>query len=453
MLEPGTAAIERPSNEPISAARAPTLQRFGDLLQRNQGAIAVVQWTMVGVYVLLVVLPPLLPAGSPAGAALARFAEVLLWGVWWPGVVLSMLLVGQFWCGLLCPDGTLTEAASRVGLKAKIPDWITWPAWPLVLFVGITLYDHLIDAHRSPRSALAVLGGSTLLAVAAGALLGNGKRAWCRYLCPVGSVFSLLSRCAVLHFRVDRAVWDSTPRRSARAVDCPPLLDVRRLASNEKCNMCGRCSGHRGAVALAARPPAHEIATLADDEVRTWEALGIAFVLIGLLHSVASWRGSWWHALAFGALRGQALDEVAPWWVAGSSTGSMTWGEGLALLLALAGATVALGGGLWSALWLGASGDVRAASRLAYGLIPLGGLAVLLTSLEHASGLLGWSVAVPWLRAAILPPALVWSATLGWRLASSSPGRGKQAFQAAGFGAAAALVTASYALAPISGHG
>jgi hypothetical protein len=403
---------------------------------------------MVAVYAVLVVLPPLLPA-SRAAARLAHLAGLAVWGLWWPGVVLTTMLFGQLWCGLLCPDGILTEAASRRGLNLKIGERLAWPAWPLVLFLLLTMYDELVDAHRAPRSALVVLGLSTLAAIAVGAIFAAGRRAWCRFLCPVGSVFSLIARCAVLHFRVDRDAWDAAPRRSSRPVDCPPMLDVRRLASNEKCNMCGRCSGHRNAVFLAARPLDAELLSLEDAEVRTWEALGIAFVLIGLLWSVAHWRAGGWAAPAAAALRGGLLDRAAPWWATGTAAGAVTWAEGLAALAAILGGTLALGGATWLALWAGARGDVRRASRLAYALIPLGGTAVLVAALEHAAALFAVPGAIPALRAVLLATGVVRSLRAALRLTAPETTPLRRAVLRAGAVAAIVLVALSVAAAPL----
>jgi hypothetical protein len=403
---------------------------------------------MVGVYAVLVVLPPLLPA-SRAAARLAHLAELAVWGLWWPGVVLTTMLFGQLWCGLLCPDGILTEAASRRGLNRKIGDRLAWPVWPLVLFFGLTVYDQLVDAHHAPRSALVVLGLSTLAAIAVGAVFAAGRRAWCRFLCPVGSVFSLLARCAVLHFRVDRDAWDAAPRRSSRPVDCPPMLDVRRLASNEKCNMCGRCSGHRNAVFLAARPLDAELLSLDDAEVRTWEALGIAFVLIGLLWSVAHWRAGGWAAPAAAALRGGLLDRAAPWWATGTAAGAVTWAEGLAALGAILGGTLALGGATWLALWAGAAGDLSRASRLAYALVPIGGTAVLLAALEHAAALFAVAGAIPAVRAALLVTGVLRSLRATLRLSGPEPVPLRRGLLRAGALVAVALVAFAAAAAPL----
>ena len=155
----------------------------------------------------------------------------------------------------------------------------------------MTLFSDAFDAHRSAWGTLAAVGSMSLLALATGLWFGKGRRVWCRHLCPAGSVFSLLARASVLHFKVDRARWDAAPRPSPKPVDCPLLLDVRRLTSNEKCNMCGRCSGHRGAVELSWRPLGSEIVDLKDDDVRPWDAVGICFVLVGLCFAGFHWTG------------------------------------------------------------------------------------------------------------------------------------------------------------------
>lgn len=420
------------------------IARIGNAIQRHPGAVAAAQWAMVAAYVALVLLP-----ATPWGAGLAGAAELLFWGLWWPGVVLSMLLLGQFWCGLLCPDGTLTEFASRRGLGRKVPDWMRWPALPAAAFAAVTLYDHLIDAHRAPRAAALLIGGTTLAAVAVGAVYGKGKRVWCRYLCPISGLFSILARAAVLHIRVDRARWDAAPRRGAGAVDCPPLLDVRRLLSNEKCNMCCRCCGHRGAVALAARAPGAELSALPDDEVRIWEAAAIVALLGGLLVAVGQWQGSWWHAAIAAAVA--APGDAAPWWLSGSADGPRTWGEAAALALALLAGAAVLALAQSLALLAGARGRLRDAARLAYALIPVAGLGLLLASLEHALALAaarGWAstAAVPALRWTLLGVGWAWTVRLAWGLA------GRRAWPAAWTALAAAAVAAAYLLAPLPGR-
>lgn len=381
-----------------STSQVPRL--LGDALREKRFAIAVAQWTTVVLYSLLLVAPAALsPDGSDTEILhhMGRIAEVVFWGVWWPGVILSMMLFGQFWCGLLCPDGTLTEFLSRHGKGWKIPRWLRRPALPLTTFAVITLCESALEVHQSPRGTLLAVGGTTALAVVFGICYGRGKRVWCRYVCPVGGLFSLLARCAILHFRVDREAWDSAPRPVPKPVECPVLLDIRRLSSNEKCNMCGRCSSHRNAVELAWRPPGREIAALRAGELRLWEAAGIVFVLIGLLYGVQHWQHSPWH-------RALLVLEVPPTLAAFAAIllPALVLGSATALLLAVV-----------------TRGDRLAAIRLAYALIPLGGFGLFAGAMEHTLLVLfeeGLYVAplLSWLRGSVMVPAVAWSTHVGW---------------------------------------
>ncbi|THF65397.1 4Fe-4S binding protein [Pseudothauera rhizosphaerae] len=381
------------------------MQAAGDALRRRQDIVRAVQWGFVALYLFLLLAPllrPLAPAHGALFARIAGWAEALFWGFWWPAVILGMMLFGQFWCGVLCPDGAVTEFASRHGRGLKIPPWMRRAALPLVLFALIVLYEHLSGARHSHGGTLLVLGTVSLAALLTGLLYGRGKRVWCRYLCPTASIFSMLARCAVLHFKVDRQAWDAAPRPLPGAVDCPLLLDVRRLRSNEKCSMCGRCSGHRDAVRLALRAPGHELATLGDDEVRVWEAAGILFVLIGLFYGAMHWQGSVWHG-----------------WLSGLVTGVP------AGLLAILGAAGALGGSIALLLLGAARGRGLPACKLAYALIPLGGAGLMLGAMEHSFAILQregvalGAAQLYGLRAAVLALAAAWSGAIGLRLCAA----------------------------------
>jgi len=396
--------MTRPPAFPLSEFRQQSgrsadgwLQRVGDTLQQRQDVIRCIQWVFVGAYYFLLIVPAVLP--QPTGRAavfssLAGWAEIIFWGVWWPGVILGTMLFGQFWCGVFCPDGALSELVSRHGRGGKIPAWIRWGGWPLLGFSLIVTYEHLVNAYQAPRAILLSLGGASLLALLCGYFLGRGKRVWCRYLCPVSSIFSLLARCAIFHFKVDRKAWDAAPKPLPRTVDCPPLLDVRRLRSNEKCSMCGRCSGHRNAVVLSCRAPGREVISLDPAEIRSADAFAICAVLIGLSYGVVHGRDG----LVGGIL------QPAGWFGTGLAGSLLT-----ALLI---GGTVAL------MLWVSGGRRAIVACHLAYSLIPLAGCGVFLGALEHSFLLLkeaDFSIAV-WadgIRLCVVLWGALWSWLLG----------------------------------------
>lgn len=207
--------------------------RIGDSLQHHQRTIRTVQWTVVAVYIVLLVVPALLPLPSNAAylwTNFTRFAQFIFWGIWWPFVILATALVGRVWCGLFCPEGTITEFASSLGKGKATPQWITWPAWHTIAFASTTVYGQMVSVYQYARPTLLILGGSTVAAAIVGYLYGRNKCVWCRYLCPVGGVFSLLAKLAPLHFRVDPEQWRISELAGSKPgpVNCPHSCRSRR---------------------------------------------------------------------------------------------------------------------------------------------------------------------------------------------------------------------------------
>lgn len=435
------------------------LAALGDWMAAHRRAILGIQWAIVIFYAVLIVLPAFLPTPDPEarlfssdlGAAtfvdantttlhamapyaakwyerLTLLAQYLFWGVWWPFVILSIMLMGRVWCGVLCPEGALTEFASRHGRGRAIPRWLRWGGWPLVAFVLVTIYGQLISVYEYPQAALLILGGSTLAALLVGWLYGRGKRVWCRYLCPVSGVFALLARLSPVHFRVDRDAWARRPA-STPAVDCPPLLAVAKLDGMAECHACGRCSGHRDAVALALRSPAAEI--VGGAVPRTAEALLLHFGLLGVALGAFQWSVSPW----FVALKQLAADWLATrnimwpfadspaWWLLTrqpSAGDVFTWLDGAAILAYIAAVALAIGGVSYLATRAAAQLAGIDWRRLSLALTPVAGIGLFLgLSMLTASDLRAEGVTFDWLpatRVTLLTLGLLGSAWLGVRL-------------------------------------
>lgn len=198
------------------------LQRLGNGMRRHAGVIRTLQWTVVLFYAVLLVVPALLPLpGSQARMLdnLTLFAQFLFWGLWWPFVLLSIVLFGRLWCGVLCPEGSLSEWASQYGRGMGVPRWMRWGGWPTLAFSLTTLYGQLISVYDYAQAALLILGGSTLAAIAIGLLFARSKRVWCRYLCPVSGVFACSRASPRYTFRSMNSAGKKTPHRA-----CHPQL-------------------------------------------------------------------------------------------------------------------------------------------------------------------------------------------------------------------------------------
>ncbi|MGO4563239.1 hypothetical protein QV13_00225 [Mesorhizobium hungaricum] len=425
-----------------SHARAAT-KRAGEWLRDHQNAIRWLQWIIVVAYVLLLIVPVLAPMPtrlSHIWSDAVLFAQFAFWGIWWPFVLVSMVLVGRSWCGLFCPEGALAEAVSRHSLARAIPRWMKWKGWPFVAFACTTIYGQMVSVYQYPKPVIIVLGGSTLAAVTVGFLYGRDKRVWCRYLCPVNGVFALLSKLAPLHYRVDKAnwvAWRRVPGGPTPFVNCAPLVPIRTMQGGSACHMCGRCAGFKQAVALEIRSPSHEIVNVAGDEPKPWETFLIVFGLMGLAAGAFQWASSPLYVTARQHIAewlvehaGTALIEPRlPWWILTNypdQNDMMTPLDGalmIAYVLAIAClTTMAVGTAL--AFATRALGAFQAAPlhHLAQCLIPMAGCGVFLglsmttVTLLRREGLsLGFVDAV---RACLLLGSALWCLWLAWKVSA-----------------------------------
>ena len=419
------------------------LQAVGDWMRDHRGFIQAIQWAVIIFYLALVITPAFLPlpkAYAHFYENLVLFAQFLFWGIWWPFVMLSMILFGRLWCGVFCPEGALSEWASRHGRGGAIPRWMRWSGWPFTAFVLTTLYGKLISVYEYPKAALLILGGSTVAAMVVGFLYGRGKRVWCRHLCPASGVFSLLARLAPVHFRVDRETWRQAPRRTP-AVDCAPLINIADMTGNSACHMCGRCSEHREAVALSVRSPNREILSLSAETANRWDALLLIFGLLGVATGAFQWSASPWFVQLKQGLADWLIEhdvywplgDGAPWWVLThypETNDVFTWLDGALILFYIGATTLIIGGAFMLALrlagWL--LGQRELPWRLAYALTPLAGSSVFLgLSALTVSMLKAERLALPWvpqLRIALLAAGLLWSGWLLWRMLAKTPDEG-----------------------------
>ena len=67
-------------------------------MQRNGACIRRLQWVTVQFYAFLLVVTAFLPVPDENArilSSLTVFAQFVFWGIWWPFVLASMLLMGR----------------------------------------------------------------------------------------------------------------------------------------------------------------------------------------------------------------------------------------------------------------------------------------------------------------------------------------------------------------------
>ncbi|TCP11575.1 4Fe-4S binding protein [Crenobacter luteus] len=417
-----------------------TLARAGHWMRAHAPLIRKLQWLVVLAYAVLVGVPAFLPLpddGARVFNNLTVFAQFVFWGIWWPFVLLSMVLFGRLWCGVLCPEGALAEFASGKGLNRAIPRWMRWGGWPFVAFALTTLYGQLVSVYQYPKAVLLVLGGSTLAAIVVGFVYGREKRVWCKYLCPVNGVFGLLAKLAPLHYKVDAAAWRASSGKKVIPINCAPLVAIRHMEGASDCHQCGRCSGYRGAVSLAARSPNAEVVAHGEALGGGWQTALLLLGLLGIAIGGFHWTVSpWFVALKQGVAEWLIerdilwpLDIGAPWFILTDYpelNDRFTLLDGATIVAYMLGTGVAMATGLSVCLALATRvlGPWRRARfhHLVQALIPAGGCSVFLglsaltvTMLKHEGVPLDW---VAPLRFGLLAGANLWSLVLAWQIAA-----------------------------------
>lgn len=376
------------------------IARLGNWLGQHQKLIRRIQWIIIGFYALLIIVPVNLPLPDDTATLfhnLTVFAQFLFWGIWWPFVLLSIVLFGRMWCGVFCPEGALSEFANRYGQERKIPRWIRWRGWAFVAFALTTLYGQLTSVYQYPKPVLLILGGSTVGAIIVGFLYGKSSRVWCKYLCPVTGVFSLLSRLAPIHFKPNQEQWNDYqgPKTIAH---CPVLLPLKTMKGSANCLMCGKCSNFRNAIELTVRSPNEEVVKHGMKNTSLWESALIIFGLCGIALGAFQWSESFW----FNHLRdiveswllvhnlSWAFATNAPWWIFTNYPDQMdqfSWIYGLEVIVYIL--SIALFTGtvisllLFSAACILGKPNRIQFNHLSQALIPLGGCTVFIGLLAN----------------------------------------------------------------------
>ncbi|MBB5017992.1 hypothetical protein HNQ59_001277 [Chitinivorax tropicus] len=417
--------------------------RFARWMRDHSSLIRRIQWGVVAVYLFLIIVPALRPLPDDHARILndlTTFAQFLFWGIWWPFVLVSMLLIGRSWCGVFCPEGALSEWASQHGRGGAVPKWAKWGGWPFVAFCLTTIYGQLVSVYQYPKAALLVLGGSTVAAMAIGLFYGKGKRVWCRHLCPVSGVFGLLAKLSPVYMRVDRQRWQHTSTGRVIPINCAPLVDIRRMQGASDCHLCGRCAGHRDAVELVARRPNAEITSASSPTPSAWELVLLVYGLLGVAIGAFQWTNSTWF---IAAKQGMAewlierdilwpLNDNAPWWLLThypERNDSFSWLDGGMIVAYILAVAIILGS--WILLWLTISAACQQGPlkdrllRTSDTLIPMAACGVFLgLSALTASLLKAEHLSMLWLgptRAALLGLATLWSAWLLWKQTQPQP--------------------------------
>ncbi len=236
---------------------------------------------------------------------------ILTWGLWEPILALLWLLVARGWCAV-CPLGAISEFLSKYfSLGLKVPSFVREyglyvAAAGLCLIIWAEPTFHMLE---SPRATAVLLTVILLLPIAAGLLFR--RRVFCRYLCALGSLSGVMSRCSIIEFRSNTNVCNNDcPDHSCYTGNddvngCPMLEGPFSINSNQHCILCGNCikACPNQSPRLNLRLPAYEL----------WNVLRsdkILNIIVPLLIGTQLFRG-----LVVSVFFRNVQDQFGPHWV------------------------------------------------------------------------------------------------------------------------------------------
>lgn len=408
----------------------PAVEKF---FVRHRHRFGYLHLAMFVVFAVLVVAPSFMPLPGDGEGVLENFSRLsnfLIWVLWFPLVLLSVIVFGRIWCGLLCPQGALSEFLGKYGRNRSVPRWMRRAWMPALSFVAVTIMGQLVGVREYPLAALEVLGGTMVAAALVGFLYAKERRAWCRYLCPMGPLLGIFARLGCVGFEKNGGTGKGCP--------CPTFINTQTKAASSNCIECFRCvnPGSSGTLHLKARRPGLEVEEIDKREPSLWEVLFL-FAATGLALGAFHWQVSpyyisyrqWVGSLLLEHGLAWLIGSSGPWWVMVNYPASgevFNWLDFICIttfmLGAMAGTTLVLSLlTLTSSLLHGKGADVLSgAVRLGYSYAPVAlvslvlGLGIML--FQSLKGLGLSDGAVTSLEAAFFACGALWSMYLAVRI-------------------------------------
>ena len=184
-------------------------------------------------------------------------------------LTVSMLLVtalmGRFFCGFLCAFGSMGDVFWYIGTKLKLPRPILKPrtdrllklikyvVLAVIMLLVWTLGVDVLGGTNNPwtvfgmaasvkgwsnPAAFLTLGGALLLLIIAGSLFI--ERFFCRYLCPLGAVFAIVSKFRLFKIRKPRAQCGAC-RACTKRCSMGLQLYKKNVVTSAECIDCMNC--------------------------------------------------------------------------------------------------------------------------------------------------------------------------------------------------------------------
>ena len=247
----------------------------------RRGVVSGIQ-TAVLLFFLAIAAVCLTAAHSLAG----RIANGLVWGLWWPTLMLIFLLTGRVWC-FLCPivrGGRILSAIG--GFKLRPPRWMKkQTGWVVaLLFFAIVWNEHIFHMTTEPVATGVFL--LTLMGLCAVLSLLYARDVWCRYVCPLGCLSAGYAVSSPLCVHADPSICAEECKNecfkgSDTESGCPMFHHPLYVRDAHFCKLRFSCmrSCPNGSPKLYLRPPLQSVWRIGDLSVTLVPLSLVAFFL------------------------------------------------------------------------------------------------------------------------------------------------------------------------------
>lgn len=209
----------------------------------NSSIFPKVPQIIIGVVLLVTVFSLFFGTTAPG----SNIGLTMGWIIGWPLMFFSFFFLARIWCSV-CPlaaPGIFLQNLIKPSRRA--PAFIKqYSGWIMAILCILVFWVEVVwNAYDSPY-----LTGAILLAITMGSIISSvlfSRRAWCRYMCPLGAVNAIFSMPAIIELRANQDVClKQCKKHSCFSGDtvsegCPMYRHPYLVDNNRDCIMCGQC--------------------------------------------------------------------------------------------------------------------------------------------------------------------------------------------------------------------
>jgi transcriptional regulator with GAF, ATPase, and Fis domain len=235
-----------------------------------------------------------------------NFINILFWSAGIFGMYLITFVSGRFLCGI-CPFAAIGDSVKKFkNFNLQIPKILV--AYGKYITIGLIVLVFWFEGVTAiPRSS--TLTAYLIIFLLSGAVISGlifERRAWCRYVCPLGGLFGVYSLASITSLKANRSVCLNQCEThdcylGTQSIEgCPMYLHPYGLENGRDCVLCMNCYKNcsHSSIKVNLQIPGSDIGNMSNrslsESLLCLSLLGILLVEYGSLLSIDS---QWFQSL------------------------------------------------------------------------------------------------------------------------------------------------------------